>query len=86
VPVEGIVCSVREVSIAREAAGDLLMVTPGIRPSTVEDHDQKRTATVEAALRAGADYLVVGRAISSAADPAGVAAAIAEEMVGYTVV
>jgi orotidine-5'-phosphate decarboxylase len=86
VPVEGIVCSVHEVSIAREAAGDLLVVTPGIRPSTVEDHDQKRTATVEAAVRAGADYLVVGRAISSAADPAGVAAAIAEEMVGYTVV
>lgn len=86
VPVEGVVCSVHEVSIAREAAGDLLLVTPGIRPSAVDDHDQKRTATVEAALRAGADYLVVGRAISSAADPAGVAAAIAEEMVGFTVV
>jgi orotidine-5'-phosphate decarboxylase len=86
VPVEGVVCSVHEVSIAREVAGDLLLVTPGIRPSTVEDHDQKRTATVEAAVRAGADYLVIGRAISSAADPAGVAAAIVEEMASYTVV
>jgi orotidine-5'-phosphate decarboxylase len=86
VPVEGVVCSVHEVSIARETAGDLLMVTPGIRPSAVESHDQKRTATVEAAVRAGADYLVVGRAVSSAADPAGVAAAIAEEVASNTVV
>jgi orotidine-5'-phosphate decarboxylase len=86
VPVEGVVCSVHEVSIARGVAEDLLLVTPGIRPSTVEDHDQKRTATVEAAVRAGADYLVIGRAISSAADPAGVASAIAEEMASYTVV
>jgi orotidine-5'-phosphate decarboxylase len=86
VPVEGVVCSAHEVSIAREIGGDLLIVTPGIRPSSVENHDQKRTATVETAVRAGADYLVIGRAISSAADPAGVAAAIAEEMASSTVV
>lgn len=84
VPVEGVVCAVHEVSIVREAAGDLLTVTPGIRPAAVENHDQKRTATIETAVRSGADYLVVGRAISSAADPAGVAAAIADEIASYT--
>jgi orotidine-5'-phosphate decarboxylase len=86
VPVEGVVCSVHEVPIVREAAGGLLTVTPGIRPVAVEDHDQKRTATVEMALQAGADYLVVGRAVTSAANPAEVAAGMAEEIASYTAV
>lgn len=65
---EGIVCSAHELEAVRAAAPDLVSVVPGIRPATADD-DQARTATPEAAVAAGADYLVVGRPITAAPDP-----------------
>jgi orotidine-5'-phosphate decarboxylase len=68
--IPGIVCSPEEISRIRQSCGsDLLVVTPGIRLQA--DHsDQVRVQTPQAALQAGADYLVVGRPITTAADPA----------------
>jgi orotidine-5'-phosphate decarboxylase len=77
----GVVASPREVAAIRHACGpDLLIVTPGIRPAAGSSDDQARTATPESAIRAGADYLVIGRPITAAADPAAAADAIAAEM------
>ena len=59
---------------------DLAIVTPGIRPAGAERGDQKRVATPAAAIRAGADYLVVGRPITAAPDPKAAAAAIVAEI------
>jgi len=69
---DGFVCSPRELTVLRGALGDEpVLVTPGIRLPGTEVHDQARTATPREALRAGADYLVVGRAVTSQADPRG---------------
>ena len=57
-----------------------MIVTPGIRPAGGSADDQARIATPAVAVRAGADYLVVGRPITGAADPAAAAAAILAEM------
>jgi orotidine-5'-phosphate decarboxylase len=74
----GLVCSPREVAEVRAEVGpDILLITPGVRPAGTAAHDQARTATPEEALRAGADLLVIGRPITSAADPGAAAAAIA---------
>jgi orotidine-5'-phosphate decarboxylase len=79
--VDGVVASPHEVALIREACGrDLLIVTPGIRPAGAASGDQARAATPAAALAAGADYLVVGRPITEAADPAAAADAIVREM------
>ena len=79
--VDGVVASPREIAAIRQACGpDFLIVTPGIRPVTGVIDDQARTATPESAIRAGADYLVIGRPITGAADPAAAADAIAAEM------
>lgn len=68
--VDGVVSSVHEVPRLRAALGPgALLVTPGIRLAGGAAHDQARVATPEAAVRAGADHLVVGRAITAAADP-----------------
>ena len=78
---DGVVVSPQEVATVREACGsDFLIVTPGIRPAGVALGDQARAATPAAALAAGADYLVVGRPITEAADPAAAADAIVREM------
>ena len=76
---EGMVCSPREIGVVKAAAPELAIVTPGIRPIGVAAGDQRRTATPAAAVAAGATWLVVGRPITAADDPAGAAAAIAEE-------
>ncbi|MDZ7780456.1 MAG: orotidine-5'-phosphate decarboxylase [Gemmatimonadota bacterium] len=79
--VDGAVCSPGEAADVRENVGsDFLVVTPGIRPAASEPGDQKRVATPAAAVRAGADYLVVGRAVTRASDPAAALAAIVDEV------
>ncbi len=66
---DGLVSSPHEVSALREAFPEALLVTPGVRLVSGPTHDQKRVATPAAALAAGADYLVVGRAIHHSEDP-----------------
>jgi len=81
VGVRGFVCSPQEVGKLRALTGPGgVLVTPGIRPAGAELLDQKRIATPAEALRRGASYLVVGRPITQAADPAGAAEAILQEM------
>jgi len=85
VGVDGVVASVQEARAIRKACGrDFLIVTPGVRPkdSTVEpkSEDQSRKATPTEAIRAGADFLVVGRPIIAAADPRAAAQSIVEEI------
>ncbi|MGH9606045.1 MAG: orotidine-5'-phosphate decarboxylase [Terracidiphilus sp.] len=79
--IRGFVCSPQEVGRLRELAGpEGVLVVPGIRPAGGDAGDQKRISTPGEALRAGASYLVVGRPITQAADPAAAAEAILEEM------
>jgi orotidine-5'-phosphate decarboxylase len=79
--VDGVVASPHEVAAIRAACGPaFLVVTPGIRPAGATLGDQARAATPAAALRAGADYLVVGRPITEAADPRAAAEAIGREL------
>jgi orotidine-5'-phosphate decarboxylase len=69
--VDGIVCSPREAAAVRAIAGPkAVIVTPGVRSAGSAAGDQKRVSTPADAIRAGADYLVMGRQIARAADPA----------------
>ena len=78
---DGVVASPQEVPLIRAACGpDFAIVTPGGRPAFASQDDQKRIMTPGDALRAGADYLVIGRPISAAADPAAAAQMILAEM------
>ena len=78
---DGVVASPAEAATVRAIVGPgIAIVTPGIRPDGVSAGDQKRIATPAAAIRAGADYLVVGRPITAAADPKRAAEAIVAEI------
>jgi orotidine-5'-phosphate decarboxylase len=79
---DGVVSSGLEVErLRREAPRELIVVTPGIRPvDNTSDGDQKRVMTPAKAIKAGADYLVVGRPIRDAADPRAAAEAIQSEI------
>ena len=80
--VDGVVASAQEIETIRNTIPNpnFLVVTPGIRPTNNESADQKRVATPSAAISAGASYIVVGRPITGAADPAAAAQQIVTEM------
>jgi len=77
---DGVVCAASDVREAKNLMPKLLAVVPGIRPAGADAHDQARSATPQEALEAGADMLVVGRAVTSAEDPAVAAAELAESI------
>ncbi len=80
---DGVVCSAWEAAAVRAACGpEFLIVTPGIRAAGAAAQDQARAATAAEARRRGADFLVVGRAVSRAADPVAAARALAAEAAG----
>jgi orotidine-5'-phosphate decarboxylase len=83
--VDGVVASVQEAKAIRKACGrEFLIVTPGVRPAETsgrkEKDDQARTATPAEAIKAGADYIVVGRPILAAVEPRQAAQAIVDEI------
>jgi orotidine-5'-phosphate decarboxylase len=84
--VDGVVASVQEAKAIRKACGrEFLIVTPGVRPrekdgAAAKRDDQARTATPAEAIKAGADFIVVGRPILAAEDPRAAAQAIVEEI------
>ena len=78
---DGVVASPKEVGLIRDACGDdFAIVTPGVRPTFSSKDDQKRITTPGEAIRSGADYLVIGRPISAADNPAEAASLILAEM------
>lgn len=76
----GVVCAAPDLAVVRRHAPGLLTVVPGVRPSGSSSDDQARTATPGGATTAGADLLVVGRAVTAAPDPEAAAAAVADEV------
>ena len=77
----GLVASAEEAPALRALVGPAMaLVTPGIRPAGTAAGDQKRVMTPARAIAAGADYLVVGRPVTQAADPRAAAAAIVAEI------
>ena len=80
--IDGLVASAAEAADLRPKIGSMLLVTPGIRPAGNEAGDQKRIVTPKDAIKAGADYLVVGRPVVAARDPKAAAEAIAAEIMG----
>ncbi|MFN2328113.1 MAG: orotidine-5'-phosphate decarboxylase [Chromatocurvus sp.] len=78
---DGVVCSAQEAPSLRRACGDAFaLVTPGIRTSGGDAGDQRRVVTPAAALELGSDYLVIGRSVTSAADPVTALNAIIAEL------
>jgi orotidine-5'-phosphate decarboxylase len=79
---DGVVASPHEVAAVRSAVGNknFLLVTPGVRPKGVDANDQKRVMTPSEAVRAGSDYLVIGRPITKAPNPEDAVRKIIEEL------
>jgi orotidine-5'-phosphate decarboxylase len=78
---DGVVVSGDDVRDVRDACGDAFcLVVPGIRPAGTNGHDQVRVLTPREAVERGADYVVVGRTITAAADPVGAARTVAREL------
>jgi orotidine-5'-phosphate decarboxylase len=79
--VDGLITSPHEVGVLRARLGpEITLVTPGVRPEGAAADDQKRFTTPRAALEGGADYLVIGRPITAAADPQAAVEQVLEEM------
>jgi orotidine-5'-phosphate decarboxylase len=79
--IDGIVASAAEAAPIRQKVGsETLIVTPGIRPAGGDAGDQKRIVTPKDAIKAGADYLVVGRPVTAAGDPVAAVQSIAAEI------
>lgn len=79
---DGVVCSAQEVPrLKAEQGADFQLITPGIRPLTADKGDQQRIMTPTDALKAGSDYLVIGRPITQAPDPLAALEAIHAEVV-----
>jgi orotidine-5'-phosphate decarboxylase len=77
----GAVCSPQEVEQLRNTCGDdFLLVCPGVRPTWSQAGDQKRAMTPADAIKAGTDYLVIGRPITSAQDPVAAWERVCEEL------
>jgi len=76
----GVVTAARNVTRVKASAPSLTVVTPGIRPAGSDVHDHADPATPEAALAAGSDLLVLGRAVTGAADPVGAARRLSEQL------
>jgi orotidine-5'-phosphate decarboxylase len=80
---DGVVCSALEApAVRRELGPEFKILVPGVRPAAAATNDQSRVATPAEAVRAGADYLVVGRPITAAADPRAAAREIVAEIAG----
>lgn len=80
---DGVVCSALEApTVRREFGPDFKILVPGVRPASAATNDQSRIATPGDAVRAGADYLVVGRPITAAKDPRQAALEIVAEIAG----
>jgi orotidine-5'-phosphate decarboxylase len=78
---DGVVASASDAGrIRREVGADFLLVVPGIRPSGSATDDQRRIATPAEAVKAGADYLVLGRVVTRAHDPAAALGAVLDEV------
>lgn len=78
---DGVVCSAQEVELIRNnCSPDFLTVTPGIRPAGSDQGDQRRVLTPEQAVKAGVDYMVIGRPITQAGKPAEICSAIVKEL------
>lgn len=75
----GVVCAASDLAVVRAVAPDVRTVVPGIRPTGAPTDDQRRVATPTTAIAAGADLLVIGRAVTAVADPERAAAGIAAE-------
>jgi len=77
---DGVVCSAHEAEVLATSLPDLIKVTPGIRLAGDDASDQRRVMTPVIATRSGADYLVIGRSVTGAAEPNKVLAQIAAEL------
>lgn len=78
---DGVVCSAQEATfLKREQGSDFKLITPGIRPLTADKGDQQRIMTPSDAIKAGSDYLVIGRPITQAPDPLAALEAIHSEL------